>query len=263
MALLSLLIATLTDDAINHVLGCKAAHDAWSILEDRYATLSKSRIKMLKNEFQTLQKGTDSIDKFLSWLKSIRDQLIASGEAISDNDLIIAALAGLPREYAIIRTIILARETSISLKEFCAQLLNTLRDFDNMEHTLSHSMAALYMQGSSTSRESSGSSSQSRSNDGLSSATVGTVSLGSFNPNSLPPQFSSQPPLPPPDPSQQYPSYGYGFGYTGNVSSAYNSGTRPSNSQRNNFGGQQRGGYRYYNKGRNLNSNNRQGGCQS
>lgn len=73
---------------------------------------------MLKTEFQTLQKGIDSIDKLLSRLKSIRDQLIVAGEIVSKNDLIIDALAGLPREYAIIRTIILARENTISLKEF-------------------------------------------------------------------------------------------------------------------------------------------------
>lgn len=75
---------------------------------------------MLKTEFQTLQKGIDSIDKLLFRLKSIRDQLIVVGEIVSKNDLIIDALAGLPREYAIIRTIILARENTISLKEFRA-----------------------------------------------------------------------------------------------------------------------------------------------
>ncbi|KAB2610680.1 7-deoxyloganetin glucosyltransferase-like [Pyrus ussuriensis x Pyrus communis] len=116
LALLSLLIATLTYNAIDH----------------------------------TLQKGTDSIDKFLSRLKSIRDQLITTGKAISDNDLIIAALACLPRY--------------------------------------------------------SRSSSQSYPNDGLSSATVGTIFPGSLHPNFMP----------------SYP--------------------RPSNTQKNNFGGHQIGG---------------------
>ncbi|TQD83918.1 hypothetical protein C1H46_030530 [Malus baccata] len=78
---------------------------------------------MLKIEFQTLQKGSDSINKFLSRLKSIRDQLLAAGEHISENDFIIVALSGLPREYAIIRTVILARENTILLKEFRVQLL--------------------------------------------------------------------------------------------------------------------------------------------
>lgn len=176
MALLSFLIATLTGDAIDHVLGFKTAHEAWSIFQDIFTAVSKSIINMLKIEFQTLQKGTDSIDKFLSRLKFIRDQLIAAGEVMSDNDMIIAALAGLPREYAIIWTVILARETYISLKEFRVRLLNTERDIDNMENTQSHSMAVMYLQGSSSSQGGQAdSSSQSNFNYGISSVIVGTV----------------------------------------------------------------------------------------
>lgn len=81
----------------------------------------------------------------MSRLKSIRDQLIAVGEHISKNDLIIAALAGLPKEYAIIRTVILDREHTISLKEFRAQLLNIEMDIETMEHILSNSMVAMYV----------------------------------------------------------------------------------------------------------------------
>lgn len=61
MALLSLLIATLSDDAIEHKIGCRTASETWSILADRYTTVSKSRINMLKTKFQTMQKGTDCI----------------------------------------------------------------------------------------------------------------------------------------------------------------------------------------------------------
>lgn len=176
MTLLSFLIATLTGDAIDHVLGFKTAYEAWSIFQDIFTVVSKSIINMLKTEFQTLQKGTDSIDKFLSRLKFIRDQLITAGEVVSDNDMIIAALAGLPREYAIIWTVILARETYISLKEFRVRLLNTEKDIDNMENTQSHSMAVMYLQGSSSSQGGqAGSSSQSNFNYGISSVIVGTV----------------------------------------------------------------------------------------
>lgn len=46
--------------------------------------------------------------------------MAAAGEQITDNDLIIAALTGLPVDFDMIRTVILARETPISLKEFRA-----------------------------------------------------------------------------------------------------------------------------------------------
>ena len=64
--------------------------------------ITKSRVNHLKTELHTIQKGTDSIDKFMLRLKNIIDQLNAAGEFISDNDVIIAGLAGLPKEYAII-----------------------------------------------------------------------------------------------------------------------------------------------------------------
>lgn len=78
-------------------------------------------------ELHTIQKGTDSIDKYLLRLKNIRDQLIVAGETISDNDIMITGLAGLPKEYGVIRIVILARESSITLREFRAQLLGTKR----------------------------------------------------------------------------------------------------------------------------------------
>lgn len=43
---------------------------------------------------------------------------MVAGEPVSDNDVIIAGLAGLPKEYAIIRTVILAKDSSLTLKEF-------------------------------------------------------------------------------------------------------------------------------------------------
>lgn len=39
-ALLSLLIAVLGDEAIEYVVGCKIAYEAWTSLTDRYATVS-------------------------------------------------------------------------------------------------------------------------------------------------------------------------------------------------------------------------------
>lgn len=42
---------------------------------------------------------------------------------MSDNDVIIAGFAGFPKEYAIIRTVILAKDSTLTLKEFRAQLL--------------------------------------------------------------------------------------------------------------------------------------------
>ncbi|BBG94462.1 hypothetical protein Prudu_002755 [Prunus dulcis] len=108
-ALLSLLIATLSNDVIEYVIGCKTAHDAWMNLTNPYATVSRAR--------------SDSIEKFLLRLKHIRDHLIVTCVSVSDDDMIIAALNGLPYEYDMIKTVLVALGTSISFKDFRNQLL--------------------------------------------------------------------------------------------------------------------------------------------
>lgn len=54
MALLSLLLATLTDEAVEYVLGCRTTHEAWTNLVDRYASVSKTGVNHLKIELQMI-----------------------------------------------------------------------------------------------------------------------------------------------------------------------------------------------------------------
>lgn len=74
-------------------------------------------------ELQTIQKGGDSV---VPRLKNIKDELTAAGEVVSDHGLVIATLSGLPKEFSIIKTVVLARETPISLKENRTQLLGAV-----------------------------------------------------------------------------------------------------------------------------------------
>lgn len=48
----------------------------------------------------------------------IKDQLLTASEFVYNNDFIVVALSGFPREYSTIRTVILTRDTSISFREF-------------------------------------------------------------------------------------------------------------------------------------------------
>ncbi|XP_021821749.1 uncharacterized protein LOC110763302 [Prunus avium] len=142
-ALLSFLIATLSDDAIEYVIGSKTARDAWLSLSDHYATVSRALISHLKTELQTAQKGGDSIDKFLLCLKRIKDQLSVAGISISDDDLMIAALNGLPSEYDMIKTVLIARDTSISFKDFRTQLLAAEQSAESRLSALHTPMVAM------------------------------------------------------------------------------------------------------------------------
>lgn len=142
-ALLSLLIVTVSDEAIEYVVGRKSAREAWLNLIDQYASVSKARVNQLKMDFYTIQKGADTIDKFLLRLKHLRDQLSAAGIKLSDDDVIIAALNGLPPEFDIIKTILVARDTPVSLKDFRAYLLTTEKTIKARLIALSHQMTGL------------------------------------------------------------------------------------------------------------------------
>lgn len=77
--LVSLLLATLRDEAVEYIVGCKTAHKAWTNLQDIYATVSRARINHLKTELHTIKKGGDSVEKYMLRLKALKDQLTAAG----------------------------------------------------------------------------------------------------------------------------------------------------------------------------------------
>lgn len=106
---------------------------------------SKASVNHLKAELHTMQKGGDTIDKYLLRLKALNDQLQAAGERVTDNDLIIPTLTGLPSDYDMICTVILARDSPITLKEFRAQLLGVEKTIETRVHSLVQNMAAMYV----------------------------------------------------------------------------------------------------------------------
>lgn len=147
LALLSLLIATLSDDAMEHIIGCKTSYEACTCLQERFASVSMVWINQLKSEFHTIQKCGESIDKFLLWVKTIRDQLVSAGEKITENDFLIAVLFGLPPEFEMIKIVILARDSTISYKDLRAQLLRAEVSIESRMKSLSTYMAVMYVQG--------------------------------------------------------------------------------------------------------------------
>lgn len=70
-------------------------------------------------------------------------ELFAVGFKLSDDDIIIAALNGLPPEFDMIKTVLIARETPITLKEFRAQLLYVEKNIESIMIALDHSMTGM------------------------------------------------------------------------------------------------------------------------
>lgn len=142
-ALMQLLIATLSPIAMSCIIGCTSAHEMWMSLRDRFSTVTKASIFHMKLDLQNIQKGSDSISKYLQRIKDVHDHLSAAGVSFEDDDIVILALKGLPSEYNTFRTVVPGRENVISLKDFRAHLLAEEATIENNQVSGSFTTAML------------------------------------------------------------------------------------------------------------------------
>ncbi|PRQ21009.1 putative RNA-directed DNA polymerase [Rosa chinensis] len=130
--LISLITNTLSPEALTLVIGCCSSMEVWLTLKQRYATVSEAHVMQLKSTLQNIQKGSDSIEKYLLRFKSVRNQLAVLGVRMSDQDVKVLILAGLPSEYGHTRQIIRGK-AHVDLEEVRSLLLSAESEFE-LEH---------------------------------------------------------------------------------------------------------------------------------
>ena len=121
-ALMTLITATLSTAALSCVIGCQTSREMWTNLKERFSNMTITIIVQMKIDLQNIKKGPESIDLYLQRIKDCRDQLVVVGVLISDEDIVIVALLGLPSEYNTIKAVIRGRENLVSLKKLRSQL---------------------------------------------------------------------------------------------------------------------------------------------
>lgn len=97
--LLTWLNSTFSENVLPYVVGLHTSKAVWDALEERYASLSRSHIIRLKKQLQTTKKGTSSMQDYLQRIKHLADKLAACAAPVSEDDLILHILDGLPSEY--------------------------------------------------------------------------------------------------------------------------------------------------------------------
>ncbi|KAM5557180.1 hypothetical protein ABKV19_024524 [Rosa sericea] len=133
---ISMIITTLCVDALTLVIGCQTSMEVWLTLEERYAIVSESHIMQLKDALHDIQKGSDSIDKYLLRFKYMRDRLAVAGVEMSDQDVKFLILAGLPSEYCHTRQIIRGKR-DITMNEVRSLLLSAEFEIELQNKALS------------------------------------------------------------------------------------------------------------------------------
>ncbi|KAJ8634765.1 hypothetical protein MRB53_009032 [Persea americana] len=97
--LVSWIKSTLTEHALTQFVRLKSGFEILKSLELQYSTCSRSRKAKLHLQLQTLRKGTSNVTDYLHRAKSIADRLAAIGYSVSNEDLILAIVGGLPKSY--------------------------------------------------------------------------------------------------------------------------------------------------------------------
>ncbi|XP_010054615.1 uncharacterized protein LOC104442941 [Eucalyptus grandis] len=123
--LLSWINATLSESALPYVVGATFAKVAWDVLARHYASLTPAYVMSLKRQLHHLKKGNLTMQEYLQQFKTLADKLTISGSPVSDDDLLICILDGLPTAYHSFASSIRVRahQTSITIEDLHNLLL--------------------------------------------------------------------------------------------------------------------------------------------
>lgn len=103
---------------------CKTAQEAWDLLEASFKSKSLARRLQLKRELNSLQlEGAEDLTQYVARAKTIRGQLVAAGYSVSDDEVVLCVLAGLPAPYDAAVTMLEGSDKALTVDEVLAKLL--------------------------------------------------------------------------------------------------------------------------------------------
>ncbi|KAI0527694.1 hypothetical protein KFK09_003299 [Dendrobium nobile] len=122
--LLSALFCTVSQTILPYIITSSTAHEAWTVLERRLQPTSRSRVIQLKNELYRMQMKDLTVQQYLTRIKTIVDNISASGSKIEPEDVMLHILNGLPPNYNSFKSTIRNSLLPIDLDTFYALLCN-------------------------------------------------------------------------------------------------------------------------------------------
>ncbi|VFQ83707.1 unnamed protein product [Cuscuta campestris] len=118
------LLALLSPVVQNLVYHCNTAAEIWSHLHQRYNSLSRTHIFQLKEQLHNLRKGQSSMQKYLDEALQIVNSLALAREPVSEQDVILNILRGLPPEYASLKQNVRTNIATVTLNSISSWLLS-------------------------------------------------------------------------------------------------------------------------------------------
>nr|GMC63090.1 Retrovirus-related Pol polyprotein from transposon TNT 1-94 [Ipomoea batatas] len=122
------LLAIISSSVKNNLHGLTSAATIWSHLQLWYNSLSRIHIFMLKEQLHNIQKGGDSMQKYLDSIVKIVAALDHAKSAIPEQDVILCVLRGLPSEYSSIKQNIRTNIVTVTFAQVSSWLLTKLKN---------------------------------------------------------------------------------------------------------------------------------------
>ncbi|VFQ87447.1 unnamed protein product [Cuscuta campestris] len=117
------LLAIISPSVQNHLHGLDTAAAIWEHLQLRYNSLSRTHIFQLKEQLHNVQKGPDSMQKYLDSVVKIVAALDRAKAAVPEHDVILGVLRGLLAEYASIKQNIRTNMENVTFAQVSSWLL--------------------------------------------------------------------------------------------------------------------------------------------
>ena len=120
----AILIKCVADHHVRSIYNAPSARAAWLALAATYAAASTARVLTLKNSLSELKlQPGEAITVYVSRAQDLQSQLAAAGSPVTEQDVSLSVLRGLPDEYAMIVTVITASDGALKLCSALPKLL--------------------------------------------------------------------------------------------------------------------------------------------
>ena len=112
---LSIIGLNVEDHHLGSIEECKTAKEAWDLLEKTYKSKTNARKMQLRQELHSLKmKPGEPVTMYVGRAKDLYRDLVATGFEMKPDELAWSVLAGLPKSFSTLRTILEASESAIS-----------------------------------------------------------------------------------------------------------------------------------------------------
>ena len=105
------------------MINSKISHELWSNLEQQFSSETTAKKVHLKMMLNNMIKGSMTITKYFSKLKSVIDELVIAGSSVSSLDFITHLISGLGQPYYPVVVYIEAIVLNMSINEAYLMLL--------------------------------------------------------------------------------------------------------------------------------------------